>query len=91
VKVRWLTTAADDLEAISAYLHANAPAIAQRTLTRLFDGVNSLQENPYIGRPAKHGTRELIFRNERYVAIYRIEKDAIHIVGIRHTSRMPLS
>jgi plasmid stabilization system protein ParE len=90
VKVRWLVTAADDLEAISTYLYANAPAIAQKTLTRLFEGITSLEHSPLLGRPAKHGTRELIFRKERYIATYRVESDAIHVIGIRHTSRMPL-
>ena len=85
MKVRWLVTATDDLEEIATYLHANAPGIAQKTLTRIFDGIMSLEVSPYIGRPGKYGTRELIFSRDSYIATYRVEKDAVHVVKIRHT------
>lgn len=91
MNVRWLVTASNDLERIADYLHANRPAVAQETLCRIFNGVNSLGESPYKGRAAgTEGKRRLTFSIDPYVATYRIVRDSIHVLGIRHTSRKPL-
>jgi toxin ParE1/3/4 len=92
MKVRWLSSAAADLESISEYLHANAPAVAERILRRLFDGVNSLEAMPYKGSlHGKRGMRRLTFPKDPYIATYSIVGDAVHVLRIRHTSRRPLA
>lgn len=92
MKVRWLASAAADLESISEYLHANTPAVAETIILRLYDGVSSLGSMPYKGNP--HGTRGLrriTFDKDPYTATYRIVNDTIQVLRIRHTSRRPLA
>ncbi len=89
--VRWVVSASLDFEKISIYLHENRPAIAQETLVRLYNGINSLGDSPYKGTSyGTKGLRRLVFSDDPYIAIYRIQENVIHVLRIRHTSRKPL-
>ena len=91
MRLRWLPQAADDLESIYEYLLENNPAFADSTVTRLYEGIRSLREMPYRGRPRSlPGVRDLIFFDLPYIVTYRVTSEAIEILYIRHSARKPL-
>jgi len=55
--LRWTEEAADDLEAISSYLFANAPGIAHGIVLAIYDAASSLLRFPHRGRPGRKAGR----------------------------------
>jgi plasmid stabilization system protein ParE len=51
MQLRWTEQAADDLEAITDYLFANAPEHAERIVRTLYNTPPLLLEFPHRGRP----------------------------------------
>jgi len=85
MRVRWTPAAVADLESISDYLKERHPQYRESTLRRLFTKIVALNGAPYVGRPGRiEGTRELLFPPLPYIAVYRIEGDAIEIWRIYH-------
>ena len=83
MQLRWTEQAADDLEAITDYLLANAPEHAERIVRTLYNTPPLLLEFPHRGRPGrKEGTRELVLLPLPYVIVYNVGADIIHIVRI---------
>jgi toxin ParE1/3/4 len=80
--------AANDLEEISNYLHANHPAFADETIRRIYASAKSLRQLPEKGRPGKTaGTRELVLTPLPYLIVYSIEPERIHLFRILHGAR----
>jgi toxin ParE1/3/4 len=91
VKIRWSPEAAEHLSEIHHYLEQHRPSLADSTIRELFEGISALEQVPYRGRPGKRpSTRELVFPDLPYVAVYRIKDEFVEIVRIRHTSRRPI-
>lgn len=84
--LRWTKPSVQDLESICDYINAhNGPAAARRIALRIYEGLDSLSEFPYRGRPGrKPTTRELIFRGLPWLAIYRVREDVIEVSRILH-------
>jgi toxin ParE1/3/4 len=84
--VRWTSPAANDLTQICDYISERAdPATARRVALSVFDTVTLLAEFPERGRMGrKSGTRELVFSNSPYLAVYRITGEAVEILRILH-------
>ena len=92
MRIRWTPEAAENLAQIDHYLQLNRSALAQQTVQEIYDGIYSLQEMPYRGRPGRVAeTRELVFRKAPFVAVYTIEHETVVVVSIRHTSREPFT
>jgi len=86
--IRWLPEAAQDLEDINLYLREHHPFLAHSTMNELYDGIRSLKQMPYKGRPGSvQATRDLIFTRLPYIATYRIKEQTIEVLYIRHMSR----
>lgn len=91
MRLLWVSSALHDLEQIHTYISLDSPAEARRVVQHVYEAVQALKATPLIGRPRVHGnTRELVMTRVRYVVTYRIVKDVVEVLYVRHTSRAPL-
>jgi len=86
MRIRWTDPATRDLTHICDYIRDHdAPAAARRVALNIYEKVSLLARFPHQGRPGrKPNTRELVFPDLPFLAIYRIRKDVIEIVRILH-------
>jgi len=86
MRIRWTEPAARDLTDICDYIRENdAPAAARRVALTIYESVDLLVRFPHRGRPGRGlNTRELVFPDLPFLAIYRIREDVIEIVRILH-------
>jgi toxin ParE1/3/4 len=92
VRLHWTEPAVEDLKSICDYVgEHDSPIAARRVALRIYDGLNSLLQFPRKGRPGrKPGTRELIFSDLPWLAIYRIRENVIEVNRILHgAQRLP--
>tara|TARA_R110001606_G_scaffold344547_1_gene493307 strand:- start:391 stop:678 length:288 start_codon:yes stop_codon:yes gene_type:complete len=88
VQVKWLRTALRNLDEEAAYIATDDPKAAQLVVERILKSVNSLVDQPNLGRPGRvAGTRELVVVRTRYIVPYRVQGDAVQILRVFHTSR----
>jgi toxin ParE1/3/4 len=85
MKIIWTPRAADDLEAvvftISADRHDSSVSVAKK----IYGHILMLAAMPYMGRAGVvPETRELVFNRWPYIAVYRVNEDAVRILRIRH-------
>ena len=85
MRLRWTQAAADDLEAIAAYLTKHFPSFRQTTIQEIYDTIVTLRSLPHRGRIGREeGTRELVIARLPYIVVYRIKNDSIEILHIYH-------
>jgi toxin ParE1/3/4 len=61
MRIRWTDPAQSDLLEVLGYIARDNPRAAERVGRRLLSAVQSLAEQPRLGRPGRvHGTRELV-------------------------------
>ena len=86
MRIRWTEPASRDLTQICDSIREHdAPAAARRVALNIYEKVSLLARFPRQGRPGrKPNTRELVFPDLPFLAIYRIRKDVIEIVRILH-------
>ena len=88
MRVRWTTTAADDLAQIVAYIRKDNPEAARRVAQKVFEGVVALGMFPNRGRAGLvEDTREIIFAPWPYIAVYEIIHDQVCVLRIRHAAQ----
>ena len=78
-----------DLASIGDFIAKDSLAYAAKFTDEIITILTTLLESsPKSGRPGRVvGTRELIIRHN-YIVAYRVKKEGIVIVTIRHTSRL---
>jgi toxin ParE1/3/4 len=87
-RVRWTTSAANDLTHIVERIRKDNPAAAQRVARTVYNGVAALRTFPHRGRIGlAPDTRELVFAPWPYVAVYEIIEDDVQVLRIRHASQ----
>jgi toxin ParE1/3/4 len=85
MRLRWTPAAADDLEAVAAYLAKHFPSFRQTTIQEIYNTIATLRSLPYCGRIGREeGTRELVIARLPYIVVYRIKSDAVEILHIYH-------
>ncbi|MBV8976355.1 MAG: type II toxin-antitoxin system RelE/ParE family toxin [Alphaproteobacteria bacterium] len=87
----WHANAIRDLIRIRAYIAKENPAAANRVVARLRSVAAMLRENPRMGRAGRVAeTREFVFGNLPYIAVYRIDEAAatLEILNIIHTAQL---
>ena len=88
-EVTWLPQAAKDIERLRGFLKSKNPVAAQRAAKRILEGAKILQDNPSAGVPVEEliDYRELIltFGSGEYIIRYRLDKDIVIIVRVRHS------
>ena len=88
MRLRWTPAAAADPQQIGEYLQRHYPHYKQPTLRKLYETVRTLKDAPYRGKAGRvEGTREILFPPLPYVAVYRVNKDAIEVLRIWHTGQ----
>lgn len=87
-RVAWTDAAAEELEAITAYVAAENPLAAIRLARRLVALADSLAEFPHRGRIAGEDSREMT-TVWPYILRYVIEEDSVFILRVRHGARGP--
>lgn len=66
-------------------IRAENPAAAHRIATRIYQAVELLKVFPMRGRAGRvTGTRKLVIPGLPYIVVYRIARETIHVVRIRH-------
>jgi toxin ParE1/3/4 len=88
MKVRWTTRAFRDLSDIHAYIFERDPLAALKAARTIRAQVETLSDHPLMGHPGRvKGTRELNLVGQPYLIAYRIGREAVEILAIRHTAR----
>ena len=86
MKIIWSPLAIDRASEIAEYIAQDKPAAAEKWISTVFSKVEQLKSSPEIGRIVpeikNNQFRELIYSN--YSMVYRIEKEQISILTIRH-------
>ena len=90
MRIRWTEPATRDLIQISDYLEKHASsAVARRIALSIYERVGALAQFPEQGRTGrKSGIRELVLSGLPYLAVYRLNGDAIEILRILHGAQM---
>jgi toxin ParE1/3/4 len=90
MRIRWTEPAARDVLQIADYLEKHGSgAVARRVSLSIFGRIGVLTRFPEQGRTGrKSGTRELVLSGLPYLAVYRLQGDAIEILRILHGSQI---
>ena len=81
----WSRQAVADLAKLRRYIEEHSPGAASEVAARVLDAVRQLEDLPGIGRPGRiAGTRELLIRKTPYLVVYRIGREAVHLLRIFH-------
>jgi len=85
MKVRWAPRAVRDLDHIFKRIERDNPKAARNVIQTLYDGCVLLAHFPQRGRAGRmRGRRELVFPGLPYVAVYKVNDDAVEISRIWH-------
>lgn len=89
VKVVWTPAALQDVQRLHNFLFDKNPDAARRAIRAILKCALILSNQPAIGRPAPEMDprfREWIagFGESGYVLLYRLEKEALFILAVRH-------
>ncbi len=88
MRVRWLDSAIDSLDAQGEYIARNDPEAAARIVSSILSSVERLATFPASGRPGRiPGTRELIVPGTPFIIPYRIRAGTVEILRVLHASR----
>ena len=86
MKIIWSPLAIDRTTEIAEYIAQDNHSAATKWVETLFDKVQQLKSSPKSGRivpeTRREDIRELIYGN--YRVIYRVEKDKISVLTVRH-------
>jgi toxin ParE1/3/4 len=89
MQVKWLKTAAQNLDDETIYLAKENPKIARTFFNHILKSVNQLAKFPELGRPGRVvGTREPVIQKYPYIVPYRIKDNTVEVLRVFHTSRV---
>lgn len=78
----------EDFERVFDFHAPNDPDLARAQIDAIREAISILAHHPLIGRPVKHGLRELVISRGRtgFIALYRfvVRLDQVRILRIRH-------
>jgi toxin ParE1/3/4 len=85
MRVRWLTRALANLDAIGEYIAKDDPVAAAQTVLRILDAVDAMASDQiHMGRPGRvAGTRELVV-TPSYLVPYRVKGNVLEILRVMH-------
>ncbi len=85
VEIVWSALARTRLREIRAYVARDKPEAAERLAMRIVAMVESLRNQPYLGRVgAEAGIRELVIGSTPYIVLYRVQGQRVVISTIWH-------
>lgn len=85
--VRWTATALQDLEELHAFIAADRPEAADRTVDSILHALETVARFPESGRPGTRvkGTRELVLAP--WLIVYRVHSGVIEVLSVIHGAR----
>ncbi|EIU9113134.1 TPA: type II toxin-antitoxin system RelE/ParE family toxin [Salmonella enterica subsp. enterica serovar Paratyphi B] len=88
-QIVWTPEALTDVQRLFRFLAAHNLNTARRAINAIREGVNILELHPWSGRPVEEKTDDykewpIKFGNSGYVVLYRIEKNQVPILSVRH-------
>lgn len=90
MKVRYSPQARDDLQGILNYLNERSPTGAENVMRAIYASIQFLAENPAASQETDHqDVRIKVVRRYNFKIFYRIDRDAIDLIHVRHTARRP--
>ena len=88
MRIRLTKPAERDLESVEEYIRQDNPAAAIKTVLRVLEAVECLEQFPNIGRPGRvTGTRELVVGGTLFLAIYKVKENVIWVLRVLHAAR----
>ncbi|RYY24477.1 MAG: type II toxin-antitoxin system RelE/ParE family toxin [Sphingomonadales bacterium] len=85
LRLVWTLPARADLREINSWLlEHRAPAIALRTIISVRARALFIERFPHGGRPGADGVRVLRVHATPYLILYRIQRDTVEVLRIRH-------
>ena len=85
--IHWSKQAVLDMRVIGRRVAVDSPVSARRLLLRIIAKVQTLATFPEIGQAgSRAGTREMVVHT-KYLVVYRIFPDGIHIIRVKHSAR----
>ena len=90
MRVRYTPDAFTDREQIFEYLRERSPGGARNVLASIREAVRLLAEQPYSGYVTNEpDVRVKFVIRHPYKIFYRVRRDAVEILHIRHAARRP--
>jgi toxin ParE1/3/4 len=92
MKIRYSPQARNDLQDIFHYLNERSPSGAENVMRAIYASIEFLAENPMASQET--GLSEIrvkIVRRYSFKIFYRLDRDTIDLVHIRHTARAPFA
>jgi toxin ParE1/3/4 len=91
MKVRYSPQARNDLHDIFHYLNQRSPAGAANVMRAIYASIEFLVENPMASQETDLPTiRVKIVRRYKFKIFYKLDRDMIDLIHIRHAARAPL-
>ena len=88
LKIIYTPVSRTSLKEIYKYIAKDNKAAAQKTVDKIYNIINLIATNPYIGVVGRvENTREFFIPYTNYFIVYVVNKDIIKIVNIIHTSK----
>lgn len=88
MKIIWSNRSIAELAAITEYIEQDDPESAERIASHIIGQAVSLSLMPRRGKPGRIvGTREIYILPWPYFVVYRVVRNEVHILRIRHTAR----
>ena len=88
MKLRWTRPALRDLSDIHAYIAERNPAAALNVARVIRSFAERLTAHPMLGHSGRvRGTRELAVSRYPYTLAYRVAREMVEILAVRHMAR----
>ena len=85
----WTPEALADVQRLYRWLLPKDADAAKRAIAAIRGGVGILAQQPRMGRPVEdmdpeYREKPIDFGNSGYVALYRVDQDAVMLLAVRH-------
>ena len=88
MKPVWTRAAIRDLTHVRDYIARENPSAAREVASHIVDSAERVLQYPEVGRIGRvNGTREMIIPGTQYLIVYRLKKNAVHFLRVRHGRR----
>ena len=84
MRILWAPEARRQIHEIWHYIALDDAVAATRMITRLVVATEKLARFPYLGRPGRENSREMVVAGTKFVVAYRVEGEEITIGSVLH-------
>lgn len=88
MRIEWTRPAFNDLQDAGEYIAKDNPSAAARMAFRVQEAVESLADQPNLGRPGRVlNTRELVVTGTPFLVVYRVHLGGLQVLRVLHHAR----